>query len=98
MLLALPARDATTAAVKAANESPFNPVGNKFNSTGYARSGLISPPASMSCWNIPFFQRTKAAIPGSTTMTGIKSFRKAAKSNPVRAVGKSAPRARCVIY
>ena len=32
--LGLPASDATTAAVNAAKESPFKPVGNKFNNTG----------------------------------------------------------------
>ena len=38
ILLAFPAKEATTAAVNAANDNPFNPVGSKFNKTGYALS------------------------------------------------------------
>ena len=34
ILFALPANEATTAAVKAAKDSPFKPGGNKFNKTG----------------------------------------------------------------
>ncbi len=34
MLLHLPASEATTAAVRAANASPFMPVGSKFIKTG----------------------------------------------------------------
>ncbi|MNT42696.1 hypothetical protein D3C86_1855760 [compost metagenome] len=43
ILFDLPANEATTAAVKAANDRPFKPEGSKFNKTGYARSGLTSP-------------------------------------------------------
>ena len=34
ILFTFPANEATTAAVNAANDKPFNPTGNKFNNTG----------------------------------------------------------------
>ena len=39
-----------------------------------------------------------AAIPGKTTITGINIFKNAANNKPERAVFKSAPKARCVMY
>lgn len=34
MLFTLPAKDATTAAVNAAKDNPFKPVGNRLSNTG----------------------------------------------------------------
>src|SRR5690606_38141197 len=57
-LFAFPANEATTAAVNAAKDNPFRPVGNKFNNTGYARSGFTSPPIAISCWKRPSLYST----------------------------------------
>ena len=43
MLLALPAREATTAAVSAAKARPFKPGPSRLSKTGYALSGFNSP-------------------------------------------------------
>ena len=45
MLFAFPAKEATIAAVNAAKDNPFKPVGNKFNKEGYALSAINFPPS-----------------------------------------------------
>ena len=58
ILLALPASEATTAAVKAAKANPFKPGPNRFSMVGYALSCTISPFSIISDWNAPFWYNT----------------------------------------
>ncbi len=107
ILFALPASEATMAAVNAANESPLSPTGKRLSNTGQALSdfniSFVEPSTSLtvsiiSSWKIPSLYSTYAAIPGITTMIGISNFNNAAKRIPERAVFRSAPSARCVMY
>ena len=64
MELILEAVDAMIAAISAANTRPAMPVGSSRIIVGYASSGRARSGAS-----------TTAAMPGSTMITGISSFR-----------------------
>ena len=82
------ASDATIAATSAANTRPRMPVGSSVIMVGYAWSGRSRSGAS-----------TTAAMPGSTTITGISSFRNAANTTPFCASRMSfAASARWMMY
>ena len=76
------ARDDTIAATRAAHARPFMPVGAKFlNNHGYALSAVVIVPESPSA-SPGFLNSTYAAIPGMTTMTGMRILRYPAKRRP----------------
>ena len=70
MLFALPANEATIAAVNAAMDNPFKPVGRNPNMAEYAPSLL--PPSSCGRW--PFLYN-QAAIQGALQSQAHSSFR-----------------------
>ena len=71
------ARDDPMAAIRAAKTRPRRPSGISDISDPYVLSDTAS---SDSLSIMPFCAKYSAAIPGITTITGISSFRKAAKT------------------
>ena len=92
ILFTLPASEATMAAVNAATDKPFNPVGKKVRSLN--RRHLYHLPIVVNA----IFIQNKSCNTRQHTITGINNFKKPANKIPVRAVCRSAPNALCVMY
>jgi len=99
MLLAFPARDATMAAVSAANARPFRPEGRRFSSVGYAWSGFTTTGCvDHFILNIPFGTAISRNVLEGLQSPAPTTSEKAANKIPLRAVFRSAPNARWTMY
>ena len=86
------ASDDTIAAINAANTKPVTPAGINLISSPYVLSDC---PSKVALEITPSCAKIKAAIPGITTMNGIKNFNAAANAKPFWASSRlSAPKAR----